>query len=78
MKYISNYNVLHRIDFLGKVLRIDEFYASKYFCIPSDRRVPNALCEAMAAGLPCVSFDFVACSRDIIDNGKNGIIVEFE
>lgn len=67
-----------KILFLGKVSEIDIIYAQAgIFVIPSRTEgFPNALCEAMAAGLPCISFDFMAGPRDLIETGKNGIIVE--
>jgi glycosyltransferase involved in cell wall biosynthesis len=66
------------IIFLGKVENIDAVYAqASIFVIPSrSEGFPNALCEAMAAGLACVSFDFVAGPRDIISDGTDGVIVQ--
>jgi len=70
--------VLERIIFLGKVKEIDKVYAeSKIFVIPSrSEGFPNALCEAMAAGLACISFDFHAGPKDIILHNNNGLLVE--
>ena len=71
-------NVLSRVLFLGKVMDMSMVYAQAgIFVIPSrSEGFPNALCEAMAAGLPCISYDFIAGPRDIITDGHDGLIVE--
>jgi glycosyltransferase involved in cell wall biosynthesis len=37
---------------------------------------PMVMIEAMSCGVPVVSFDFPAGAKDIIENGKNGILVK--
>lgn len=74
---IETNGLKERIRFLGKITDMDSWYArAGLFVIPSrSEGFPNALVEAMAAGVPCVSYDFVAGPRDMIDDGINGIIV---
>jgi GalNAc-alpha-(1->4)-GalNAc-alpha-(1->3)-diNAcBac-PP-undecaprenol alpha-1,4-N-acetyl-D-galactosaminyltransferase len=70
--------VLNNIVFLGKVAEIDKIYAEAgIFVIPSrSEGFPNALAEAMTAGVPCISYDFYAGPRDIITPDIDGILVE--
>ncbi|WP_290708932.1 glycosyltransferase, partial [Flavihumibacter sp. CACIAM 22H1] len=50
---------------------------SSIFVIPSrSEGFPNALIEAMAAGLPPVSYNFIGGPEEIIEPGKNGFLVE--
>ena len=67
-----------RVIFLGKVENIDKLLCkSKIFVLPSyGEGFPNALCEAMASGLACISFDIIAGPRDIINDGINGYLIK--
>lgn len=70
-------NISSKIKFVGKVRDIDRLYAKAgIFVIPSrSEGFPNALVEAMAAGLPCISFDFSAGPSEIITHEKDGVLV---
>jgi glycosyltransferase involved in cell wall biosynthesis len=70
-------NITHQLIMPGAVKNVDEWLAkSSIFAFPSvSEGFPNALVEAMSAGLPCVSFDCDAGPRDIIQNEVNGYLV---
>ncbi len=66
-----------RVVFAGFQKDVDYFLAqSKIFAFTSlHEGFPNALLEAMATPLPCVSFNCIAGPSDIIVNGENGFLV---
>lgn len=69
--------IVDRVIFTGKTKDVDIWLQkSEIFVLASHNEgYPNALCEAMAAGLACVAFDIVAGPKDIISNGDNGFLV---
>ena len=77
--YIKSKNLEDRVLLPGVKENVQEYIKdASLFVLSSDYEgIPNALIEAMAIGLPCVSTD---CSpggaRELINSGKNGVIVE--
>lgn len=75
---IHTLNISNRVILTGAVNNVDEWLArSSIFAFTSiSEGFPNALAEAMAAGLACISFDCDAGPKDLIDNDKNGFLIE--
>ncbi len=65
------------VCFLGKVEDIDRLYAKAgIFVLPSlVEGFPNALCEAMNAGLPVICFDSIPF-EELFTPGKSGMVVK--
>lgn len=76
-KQISDLNIQDRLTMPGAVKNVDEWLLkSSIFVFPSVLEgLPNALIEAMTAGLPCVSYDCETGPRDLINDGENGFLV---
>jgi len=74
---VDELNLNDAVQFLGKVSAVDELLAqSSIFVLPSFLEgFPNALCEAMSAGLPSVCFDCIP-HEALIENGINGFVVK--
>ena len=58
----------------------DEIKDAKLFVLPSmNEGIPNALIEAMALGLPCISTDFIGGgAKVLIEHGVNGLLVPMD
>ena len=54
-----------------------ELKKAKIFVLSSNYEgFPNALCEAMLAGLPCIASDCVSGPRELIDREENGFLFD--
>ena len=76
-KKARNLGLADRVIFTGKIKNVDEWLlkSSIYLMGSYNEGFPNALCEAMSAGLACVSYDIIAGPSDIIEDGINGYLV---
>ncbi len=78
LKTLANeLGIIDRIQFLGNVDNVDLLLSeSSIFVLPSRLEgFPNALCEAMIAGLACVCFDSIP-HEVLIENNSNGIVIK--
>ena len=68
--------VAERVNFLGKVNNVEDHYRkASIFVLPSRLEgFPNALCEAMSSGLPCITFDTIPY-QEIFTVNKSGKVV---
>lgn len=74
---INELNARDRVILVGKQEDVDKFYLeSKVFAFTSSTEgFPNAIGEAMSAGLPVVAYDCVAGPSEMIKDGYNGYLI---
>ncbi len=68
------------VEFLGEVKDVDLWLAkASIFAFTSlSEGFPNALAEAMSAGVACISFDCETGPSELINNGKNGFLIPID
>jgi GalNAc-alpha-(1->4)-GalNAc-alpha-(1->3)-diNAcBac-PP-undecaprenol alpha-1,4-N-acetyl-D-galactosaminyltransferase len=77
-KLIKDLSLADHICMPGRTEAIERWYQKSPIFVLSSRMegYPNALCEAMAYGCACISFDCVAGPKEIITDKKNGYLVK--
>lgn len=74
---ISSYGLQKRIKLIGNVTNIADYYnTSSIFAFTSNfEGFPNALTEAMAFGMACISTDCPSGPSELIKNNENGYLI---
>lgn len=75
---VADIGLQDRAHLPGVVTDVSQWYATSHlFCLPSRwEGFPNALAEALAHGLPVVGYAGCAGVRDLIVDGKNGLLAD--
>lgn len=78
-KQAAEHNISHRIEFISATKNIERYYQQASFYCMSSRfeGLPMVLLEAQTYGLPIISFDCDCGPSDVINNGINGVLVDF-
>lgn len=79
LKYLAqDLDITKQVVFFGNALQVANNYANANALVLSSQQegFGLVLIEAMAHGLPCISFDCDSGPRDIIDHETNGYLVE--
>ena len=79
-KKIKNNGVSDSIQLMGRSTDMWNVYASADLFVMTSRfeGMPNALMEAMASGLPCISTNCPTGPSDLIKTYENGILVDVD
>jgi glycosyltransferase involved in cell wall biosynthesis len=74
---MDRFSLHDRVHFVGQVADVRGAHEQADIFVLSSlyEGFPNALCEAMASGLPCISTDSPSGPSEIIENGENGILI---
>lgn len=78
LKELANsLGISDRVVFAGKQTDVDSFYleSSIFAFTSSSEGFPNAIGEAMSAGLPVVAYDCIAGPSEMIVNDVNGFLI---
>jgi GalNAc-alpha-(1->4)-GalNAc-alpha-(1->3)-diNAcBac-PP-undecaprenol alpha-1,4-N-acetyl-D-galactosaminyltransferase len=75
---VEELGIASKVEMPGSVVDVDTYLLhSSIFAFTSiSEGYPNALSEALTAGLACVSSDCPSGPKDLIEDGKNGILVK--
>lgn len=77
-RLIEKLDLTNRVKLIGAKDNLQDYYnQAELFVLPSrNEGYPNALIEAMSFGCACVAVDCEFGPSEIIENKKNGILVE--